>query len=238
MTAAWGQKQLGDKSSNMFGGRKVFPLMLLLAGLFCVFADDDCDDLGEESLSDEEEFEISKLNRSCPINNQISNDAIDELRKKNKMLQARVEITENELENLTLENSALAKKLSEYELKIKQLTEICKSPKLTTDKYKKIYANTTTMSTPSKCAQNSKIAFHHKPSSSSLLSGVLTKSTHNIISRDTLEDKTNNLVGDVCRWKRKYSSTAIVKHNVLLLADERGRNMRDMMEKRLGKNIM
>jgi hypothetical protein len=47
-----------------------------------------------------------------------------------------LEIADNEIENLITENKQMAKKISEYELKIKQLTHICSST--STPKKKKI----------------------------------------------------------------------------------------------------
>lgn len=83
-----------------------------------------------EGLSDEEYSSFTtdtKLNRSCPnIGLDLEEDTQD-MKNKISHLELKLKAAENEIDNLHSENTALSKRLAEYERKIKTLTEICTS---------------------------------------------------------------------------------------------------------------
>lgn len=75
----------------------------------------------------------TQLNRSYPneyvnMNKRINtNSKIDELQNRILDLEQKLQIADNEIENLLSENNTLSKQLHNYELKIKKITEVCKS---------------------------------------------------------------------------------------------------------------
>lgn len=96
------------------------------------------------ALSDEEEVESSlayspntDINRSFSTLQLNYKEEINELKLKIKKLEEKLAIADNEISNLASENYTLTKKLAENELKISQLTHICKSPKGNNIKKKK-----------------------------------------------------------------------------------------------------
>lgn len=98
-----------------------------------------------DSLTEEEAENSSlsfspraELNRSLSTLRENYKEEIKELKQKSHKLQQKLEIAENEISNLVAENYALSKKLSEYELKVNQLTHICKTPKSTGIKKKAV----------------------------------------------------------------------------------------------------
>ncbi|CAK1589546.1 unnamed protein product [Parnassius mnemosyne] len=83
-----------------------------------------------EGLSDEEYSSFvtdSKLNRSCPNIGMNLEEDTQEMKNKILHLELKLKAAENEIENLHSENTALSKRLAEYERKIKTLTGICTS---------------------------------------------------------------------------------------------------------------
>lgn len=90
---------------------------------------------------------ISTLHRtvSCPAL-QLNNDIIKDLQDKIKLLETKLEITENELDNQLSENYALENKISKCELKIAKLSRICQlthKEKCTSSKSKSRIGNKT-----------------------------------------------------------------------------------------------
>lgn len=88
-----------------------------------------------ESLSEDDNMEYTSmtetsLNRSCPEIGASRSDVILALTEKNTTLKEKLEIAENEIENMLAESFTLKKQLSEYKLRIEQLTHICKSTPL------------------------------------------------------------------------------------------------------------
>lgn len=88
------------------------------------------------SLSDEEaDHSLSTLSPKTDVNRSFSSlrtnykEEINDLKQKTQYLEEKLEIAENEISNLSAENHALTKKLADYERKINQLTQICKTPR-------------------------------------------------------------------------------------------------------------
>lgn len=84
------------------------------------------------SLSDDHEYTEflpdSRLNSSCPDLHTINmEEKIEELLKQNRILKEKLQIAENEIENILLENSKLKKVITNSEIKTKYLTKICNS---------------------------------------------------------------------------------------------------------------
>lgn len=105
-----------------------------------------------ETLSEDSESEIydeysstpgtpntltNTLNRSLPELQTNATDKINELKGKICKLAGKLEIAENEIENLISENGSLTKRITEYKLRIDQLTHICKSTSKNTSIKKK-----------------------------------------------------------------------------------------------------
>lgn len=89
---------------------------------------------GSLSVEDEEDSDTYKsprtlLNRSCPELDTLQRCHLDEMKEKINQLQQQLNIAENEITNLLSQNHNLGKKVSKYEVKIKQLETICGSMK-------------------------------------------------------------------------------------------------------------
>lgn len=88
--------------------------------------------LSDHTYDDEQEYSsitsVSKLNRSCPELSTIHDyEKIEKMEKTISNLEEKLEIAENEIGNMLLENNALKKRISEYEIQINQMKNICKS---------------------------------------------------------------------------------------------------------------
>lgn len=83
------------------------------------------------TLSDDDDVSLTeeiKLNRSCPdLRSKNDGEDIKEIRSKLEILEEKLKIADNEIENLLSENSAQRKIITEYEKKVKMLTQICNS---------------------------------------------------------------------------------------------------------------
>lgn len=82
------------------------------------------------SVEDEEDSDTYQtprtlLNRSCPSLQGMHRYHLDEMKEKISQLQQQIDIAENEISNLLSENHDLGKKVTKYEVKIKQLETIC-----------------------------------------------------------------------------------------------------------------
>lgn len=84
-----------------------------------------------QSLSDDESpcytlsSSIVRLNSSCPEVGKLNlEEKIEELKKRNKELQEKLQIADNEIDNLLLENSELKKIVSRHEKKANHLADI------------------------------------------------------------------------------------------------------------------
>lgn len=75
------------------------------------------------------------LNRSCSELKLHDSYVLDEMREKIYNLTEKLDIADSEIEKLISENSSLSKKIAEYQLTIKKLTNICKTT--STKKYAK-----------------------------------------------------------------------------------------------------
>lgn len=92
----------------------------------------------EDDLGSSRSTPIGNTNRSYSEIHQNTTYKIQELAEKVDKLEKSLAIAENEIDNLTLENLNLQKKITEYELKVNTLSHICKStPKSTKNKNKK-----------------------------------------------------------------------------------------------------
>lgn len=88
------------------------------------------------SLSEHEDLDLSSslanrscsgFNRSCPELESFIRDDLKTMNVKISKLQDKLEIAESEIVSLLSENHELSKQISEYELRVKQLTAICSS---------------------------------------------------------------------------------------------------------------
>lgn len=81
----------------------------------------------EDDLGSNLSTPVGNTNRSYSEIQQNTTYKIQELTEKLTKLEKKLEIAENEIDNLTLENLNLQKKIAEYELKVSTLSHICKS---------------------------------------------------------------------------------------------------------------
>lgn len=87
-----------------------------------------------DSLSEEDDYDgyslrNNTLNRSCPELYTNYKVELEEIKNKMSNLQEKLEIADNEIANLLSENTGLKKLISNYEMKIKHLQEVCISPR-------------------------------------------------------------------------------------------------------------
>lgn len=86
--------------------------------------------LSSEDISDNESDDHTivspRLNRSCPQLDLCCKDDVENLEIKIINLESKLLSADNEIQNILSENYALRKKVSDYELKIHQLTLVCK----------------------------------------------------------------------------------------------------------------
>lgn len=183
----------------------------------------------EENLEDENIFESivsvdnSKLNRSCPeIKLNHSTETI-ELKEKISLLVEKLTSAENEIENLLNENCRLQEKVDKCEEKIVYLTNICKDPRNNCNNLKKKYKKT------EKKWQNNTL-----PACNNLESTLdISKNCNKCPDPITSTCRVEQAVQEDTRQKPHHPST---KHRVLLLADETGRGLRNVLEKCLGND--
>lgn len=85
------------------------------------------DELPNEEYTSSVSTPIGNTNRSYSEIPHYTSDKLQELREKIETLEKKLEIAENEIDNMSLENHNLNKKIAEYELKVKKLSHICKA---------------------------------------------------------------------------------------------------------------
>lgn len=182
-----------------------------------------------QSLTDEEVLDdtLSKstyqLNRSCPV--VISNDSYDlkKLNEKMEHLQNKLGSAEEEIENLLSENFALQKKIAEQDKKIERLTRVCRSPCKGNGKRRNSLNPNVTIFSPTMPSATGFIEKLPKPPVRKTLTLQNEKENCNK-ARDVEQSYTNNKINNnTC------------KRRVLLLADETGRGLRNILQKRLGE---
>lgn len=86
-----------------------------------------CEESSENVSASLTSTPIADTNRSFPELRSNNSYKMDHLREKIARLELNLNIAENEIENLVADNQNLKKQITEYELKIRQLTHICKS---------------------------------------------------------------------------------------------------------------
>lgn len=175
----------------------------------------------DEVLDDTANTSTHQVNRSCPGR---SNDSFDltELKAKIECLQNKLGSAEAEIENLLFENFSLQKKIADQDKKIEHLSRICRSPShkiikkktnnatlnMTNSSPKPSTTSTTTLNT------SQDVGFHTEPK--------LTPIARNRGTSRNIEQRPTKVIKDVR------------KHRVLLLADETGRGLCNILQNRLG----
>lgn len=165
-----------------------------------------------ETLTDEEEQYSSQistptfdLNRSFTTLRSSCIEDMDALKLKLLKLEQKLEIAENEICNLVSENHTLNKKLEDYELKIEQLTHICKTPTTVTSKKKsKSYCGH--QQNMSQLNETSQLSSHEKN----------TANLPPIITNDTRTDTPKLQTSSSPKIKSKLCILSTNKHNGIL----------------------
>lgn len=81
----------------------------------------------EDDDDDESAASADILNRSCPLINSGTQAEIEHMQNKISLLEEKLAIAEQEIENLILENGSLKNTVAKYETRVNQLQNICKS---------------------------------------------------------------------------------------------------------------
>lgn len=178
----------------------------------------------EEVLDDIENMSTHQLNRSCPVGKLNDSHDFDVLNERMELLQNKLGSAEEEIENLLSENFSLQKRITEQEKKIERLTRICRSPCNITSKRRSSINLNSTNSTPITTTMSKKVINTTQDLSFSVDSKTLK-------TRKKPEKEDDDDGADRCRTKNDNN---LVKHRVLLLADETGRGLRNILQKRLG----
>lgn len=181
-----------------------------------------------QSLSDEEVFDdidnmsTYQLNRSCPVGKLNDSHDLEVLYERMELLQNKLGSAEEEIDNLLSENFSLQKRITEQEKKIERLSKICRSPCNITSKRRSSINLNSTNSTPITKTMSKKVI----NTSQNLSFSADTKTLKKRKIPEKEEDSAD-------RSRTKYDKNS-VKHRVLLLADETGRGLRNILQKRLG----
>lgn len=260
------------------------------------------------SLEDSEDIEHVALhstldpNRSCPENKFNVREELEEMKANIFSLKEKLEIADNEIENLLLENSKLKKENSLHILKIDKLTRICRSTPQTSAN--KIDCTTKSSTSLERRSLNKRILdFSRTENDDQIVKTISYKQNleslrvidqqNNVIATNNskLEDRqiidtplrndlagaetqtgnsgyselgtTTNIQGTIDEIRtdksnskdsnseqkdksvsvtekhvKKDNSSATLKHRVILLADETGRNLRENLEALIGNDYL
>lgn len=193
-----------------------------------------CSDQRENSDSGSVTIQDSQLNRSCPEKRLNTSIDIKIIKEEVTKLTNKLEIADNEIENLVSENYKLREKINQYEKKILHLTQICRTPSKTIPVKDRKRLNRT-IPTRTSCKS---------PNLQDTNKAEITLAAEEIIPDGTNSEQdhyNNNAEETVSRRAKAIPNDTINcshKHRVLLLADETGRGMRDNLEKRLGSEYI
>lgn len=207
-------EELIHTSTDNITHRMKYNINVSTENSFQSLSDDD-----EQNNSNSTDYVNSNLNRSYNSIRLSTSDEVKEMKEKTANLHVKLEIAENEIDNLMSENYALKKKIESYERKIQCLTKICKSPSKNHSKKpkKKHFHNT--------------FAFHE-----SNIDDTNSKLDQSYESNEAIFQPiiTHNKSETVTKCFNKSCRPATTKHQVLLLADETGRGLRNILETFLG----
>lgn len=197
----------------------------------------ECEDTEEEAATPTIR---THQNRSCPDIRVTEIEELTELKSKITSLEKKLLTAENEIENLSLENKMLKKEIMKYEQKTDILTNICRS----TPKKKKTNTKAS--------AKVTKLEFTHVEQRNKLAPSVEKNNTLEIIADDITTQHIEIIADDITTQHSKgenefnkptttHANTQPHKHSthrVLLLADEKGNNIRHYLQKILGENFI
>lgn len=193
-----------------------------------------------QSLSEEEILNISsvpseedKLNRSCP---ERTINTYYDIEEKNMMinnLENKLGSAEEEIDNLLLENSTLKKIITDYEQKIRCLNDICKGPSTSAKKNNNRLSKTATLtSTPKPCMKPLHNILPNAPDNPIRMNTILN--TQNTPTTQSSKEEVNGNKQQQSLEAKTGKTSA--RHNVLLLADETGRHLRERLQRILGND--
>lgn len=185
------------------------------------------------------------MNRSCPEINTCTRSYIQELNEKIGYLQEKLVAADTEINEILLENGAMKKKLSEYEIKIKQLTDICRS----TSAIKPIHASSQKKKNRKKNVNRHTLDFSvtddtelvPQCNSSSLIDKNMKEQILTNLTPET--DELNSLQQTAPGESRLQNDKLLQneptksRRRVLLLADENGAELRNLLDKYLGEEF-
>lgn len=204
--------------------RKKYLINVSTDNSFQSLSDDDVlDDVGDTINTS-----ACQLNMSCPVGGANDSNDLTEMNEKVELLQYKLGSAEAEIDNLLAENFQLQKKIAEQELKIEKLTRICKTPiggnrKRTKNISKSLNVTDASLIQSLNTSQDLGVPAEPEPiqiPDSGRIDLQKEGDTHNMWHAVEQSHSANNNT-----WK----------HRVLILADETGRGLRNILQKRLGQ---
>lgn len=192
----------------------------------------------QDSDDDESSIVIStSLNRSCPEIGINTTETIDELKWKITELQNKLQIADNEIDNLLIENGTLKKQIRYFEKKTDRLSSICQStPRRKSNRKEQKSRNMSSLDLTSLEQTNNK-----QDSEAVNKIGEIPK----LNISDELKSKTpinkslsNENVGPTSAPLRStIECNNDMKRKVLIFSDQNGKGIRNTLQNMLGKDF-
>lgn len=189
--------------------------------------------LNSETEEDDERSEIeerlsllqkSTLNRSCPDLTRDESETIKEIKNELTNLTEKLQTANRMYNELLVENGSLTKRITEYELKINKLTRICMSSSKQKSR-KKGRKNVSTIDLNINESNLKEQSFNVSESDS-----ILNQEIEVEITNETQENIIEE-VGDITH------KNEIVKKKIIILADQMGREIRQILQKLIGSKF-
>ncbi|KAL4718912.1 hypothetical protein ACJJTC_007919 [Scirpophaga incertulas] len=157
--------------------------------------------------------DTKEINRSLPELRTNNSYKVETLKDKISTLAQNLNIAENEIETLLMENQNLKKRITDYELKIKELTHICKSTATVRSCSKKKKQRSVTE------VDSSSSYFNIAQGKTAPASKEATNTTH--ITRNINHNSRNiSTEGNILENTEKKLKSKCKKRNIFILGDE------------------